>query len=54
MCRLAGYVEWKILYFLCKDEHGLLHKDTIRAAYDGSLFERMAKEKEAKTERKLC
>uniref|UniRef100_A0A5B6ZSC8 Putative calcium ion-binding protein n=1 Tax=Davidia involucrata TaxID=16924 RepID=A0A5B6ZSC8_DAVIN len=42
---LASYTEWKILYVLCKDKHGLLHKETIRAVYDGSLFERMAKAK---------
>ncbi|XP_059655350.1 probable peroxygenase 4 [Cornus florida] len=42
---LASYVEWKILYILCKDKNGLLPKDTIRAVYDGSLFEQMAKEK---------
>ncbi|CAA3004258.1 probable peroxygenase 4 [Olea europaea subsp. europaea] len=45
---LAGYVEWKILYSLCKDKNGLLQKDTIRAAFDGSLFERMEKEKASK------
>eukprot|EP00261_Vitis_vinifera_P021407 XP_010652627.1 PREDICTED: probable peroxygenase 4 isoform X1 [Vitis vinifera] len=38
---LASWTEWKILYFLCKDKNGLLHKETIRAVYDGSLFERM-------------
>jgi len=42
---LGSYVEWKILYVLCKDKKGLLHKDTIRAVYDGSLFEKMAEEK---------
>ncbi|CAJ2674361.1 unnamed protein product [Trifolium pratense] len=41
---LASYTEWKILYVLCKDKKGLLHKETIRAVYDGSLFERMEKE----------
>ena len=44
-CRVASYTEWKILYTLCKDKDGLLHKDTIRAVYDGSLFERMEKER---------
>ncbi|KAK6931628.1 Caleosin-related [Dillenia turbinata] len=43
----AGYVEWKILYDLCKDQNGLLQKDTIRAVYDGSLFDKMAKERAA-------
>ncbi|KAH7840459.1 hypothetical protein Vadar_017259 [Vaccinium darrowii] len=42
---LGSYVEWKILHSLCKDKDGLLHKDTIRAVYDGSLFEQMEKEK---------
>ncbi|CAI9775130.1 unnamed protein product [Fraxinus pennsylvanica] len=45
---LAGFSEWKILYLLCKDEHGLLKKDVVRAAYDGSLFEQMEKDKESK------
>lgn len=44
---LASYVEWKILYGLCKDKDGLLHRDTIKAVYDGSLFEQMAKDKAA-------
>ncbi|CAN6550070.1 unnamed protein product [Malus baccata var. baccata] len=42
---VAAYTEWKILYVLCKDKNGLLHKDTVRAVYDGTLFERMEKEK---------
>ncbi|KAL5553232.1 hypothetical protein UlMin_040633, partial [Ulmus minor] len=45
---LAAWTEWKILYVLCKDKNGLLHKDTVRAAYDGSLFERMEKEHTSK------
>ncbi|BFG17268.1 putative peroxygenase 4 [Prunus yedoensis var. nudiflora] len=42
---VASWTEWKILYVLCKDKRGLLHKDTVRAVYDGSLFERMEKER---------
>ncbi|GAV66680.1 Caleosin domain-containing protein [Cephalotus follicularis] len=42
---VAAWTEWKILYVLCKDEHGLLHKETIRGVYDGSLFDHMEKEK---------
>ncbi|XP_010319388.1 probable peroxygenase 5 [Solanum lycopersicum] len=45
---VAAQSEWKILYFLCKDEHGLLKKEIIRGVYDGSLFEQMAKEQQAK------
>ncbi|XXG51158.1 hypothetical protein AAC387_Pa02g4993 [Persea americana] len=43
--RLASLAEWKILFFLCKDKNGLLQKDTVRAVYDGSLFEKMEKER---------
>jgi peroxygenase len=45
---LGGFTEWKVLYALCKDKDGFLHKDTVRAVYDGSLFERMEEEKKAK------
>ncbi|GAY56501.1 hypothetical protein CUMW_172380 [Citrus unshiu] len=44
---VAAYSEWKILYVLCKDKNGLLRKDTVRAVYDGSLFEHMEKEHES-------
>ncbi|KAL7604782.1 hypothetical protein Lser_V15G14944 [Lactuca serriola] len=42
---IGGLSEWKILYFLGKDKDGLLRKETIKAVYDGSLFEKMAMEK---------
>lgn len=42
---LASWTEWKVLFFLCKDKNGLLQKDTVRAVYDGSLFEKMEKER---------
>ncbi|KAH0756917.1 hypothetical protein KY290_020410 [Solanum tuberosum] len=45
---VAALSEWKILYFLCKDKDGLLKKDIVRGVYDGSLFEQMAKEEQAK------
>ena len=48
----ASWTEWKILYVLCKDKHGLLHKETIRGVYDGSLFERMEKERSAAAAKK--
>ncbi|KAK9051033.1 hypothetical protein SSX86_027658 [Deinandra increscens subsp. villosa] len=41
---IGGLSEWKILYHLAKDKNGLLKKETIRAVYDGSLFEKMAAE----------
>ncbi|KAL9324909.1 hypothetical protein ACSQ67_005554 [Phaseolus vulgaris] len=42
--RLGSFSEWKFLYILCKDRDGLLHRDTIRGVYDGSLFEKLEKE----------
>ncbi|KAD7116540.1 hypothetical protein E3N88_03808 [Mikania micrantha] len=42
---IGGLAEWKILYYLGKDKNGLLKKDTIKAVYDGSLFEKMAADK---------
>lgn len=47
---LGALVEWKILYLLCKDENGLLPKETIRAVYDGSLF--LTMEEAASSKRK--
>ncbi|XP_050235300.1 probable peroxygenase 4 [Mercurialis annua] len=44
---LASFTEWKVLYMLCKDKDGLLQKDTVRAVYDGSVFEHLEKEKES-------
>ncbi|XP_076885322.1 putative peroxygenase 4 isoform X1 [Bidens hawaiensis] len=49
---IGGLSEWKILYYLAKDKDGLLKKETIRAVYDGSLFEKMAAEKINKTKNK--
>ncbi|PON33845.1 Caleosin-related [Parasponia andersonii] len=47
----AGWIgalsEWKILYLIAKDENGLLHKDKVRAVYDGTSFEHMEKEHSA-------
>ncbi|KAF2606080.1 hypothetical protein F2Q68_00045690 [Brassica cretica] len=45
---IAGYTEWKMLHYLCKDKNGLLHKETVRAAYDGSLFEQLEKQTASK------
>ncbi|KAF3635115.1 putative peroxygenase 5 [Capsicum annuum] len=46
--RIAALSEWKILYLLCKDKHGLLRKEIVRGVYDGSLFEQMAKDHQSK------
>ncbi|KVH97676.1 probable peroxygenase 4 isoform X1 [Cynara cardunculus var. scolymus] len=49
---IGGLTEWKILYYLGKDKNGLLSKETVRAVYDGSLFEKMAQDKLAKSTKK--
>nr|XP_043625924.1 probable peroxygenase 4 [Erigeron canadensis] len=41
---IGGLAEWKILYRIGKDKDGLLKKETIRAVYDGSLFEKLEEE----------
>ncbi|PNT69513.1 probable peroxygenase 5 [Brachypodium distachyon] len=38
----ASKAEWDQLYGLAKDKNGLLHKDTTRTVYDGSLFYKLA------------
>ncbi|KAM6589186.1 hypothetical protein CsatA_011791 [Cannabis sativa] len=48
---VAAWTEWKILYILCKDKKGLLHKETVRGVYDGSLFERLEKEHSSKNKK---
>ncbi|OAY29286.1 probable peroxygenase 4 isoform X2 [Manihot esculenta] len=42
---LSSWSEWKTLYVLCKDSDGLLQKETMRALYDGSLFEHLEKQR---------
>ncbi|XP_043705104.1 probable peroxygenase 4 [Telopea speciosissima] len=42
---IGAWTEWKALYILCSDKDGFLHKDIIRGVYDGSLFEKLEKER---------
>lgn len=48
---VGAWAEWKFLYSLCKDKNGLLQKDTIRDAYDGSLFLKLEKERAAASQK---
>ncbi|XP_022975357.1 probable peroxygenase 4 [Cucurbita maxima] len=48
---VGAWAEWRILYSLCKDENGLLQKQTVKAVYDGSLFEDMEKERASKNKK---
>ncbi|PON70317.1 Caleosin-related [Parasponia andersonii] len=42
---VVAFVEWIVLFCVAKDRNGLLQKDTFRAVYDGSLFQRLEKDK---------
>ncbi|KAG7030592.1 putative peroxygenase 4 [Cucurbita argyrosperma subsp. argyrosperma] len=45
---IGAWAEWTALYILCKDENGLLTKQTVKGVYDGSLFEHMEKHRVSK------
>ncbi|XXG53641.1 hypothetical protein AAC387_Pa03g1706 [Persea americana] len=49
---ILSWTEWKLLYWLGKDEKGLLHRDTIRGVYDGSLFVRLENERDARRKKR--
>ncbi|XP_024025394.1 probable peroxygenase 4 [Morus notabilis] len=44
---IGALAEWLVLFNIAKDKNGLLQKDTVRAVYDGSLFEQLEKEHSA-------
>ncbi|VAI72734.1 unnamed protein product [Triticum turgidum subsp. durum] len=43
--RVGAFGEWRLLYALCKDKEGFLHKETMKAVYDGRVFEKLEREK---------
>ncbi|CAH8351882.1 unnamed protein product [Eruca vesicaria subsp. sativa] len=42
---LSAYGEWKVLYELCKDKDGLLTREAVKGAYDGSIFRKLEKQR---------
>lgn len=48
---IAERLEWWTLYYMCKDEQGIVSKEKIRAQYDGSLWPIIAAEVEEKRRR---
>ncbi|KAB2045511.1 hypothetical protein ERO13_D01G140820v2 [Gossypium hirsutum] len=42
---IGSWTEWMTLYNLCKDNNGLLRKEIVKGVYDGSLFERMERDR---------
>lgn len=48
MCRANAFVDWNSLYDLGKNKNEKLTKETVKALYDGSLFEQIAKEHASK------
>ncbi|TVU47893.1 hypothetical protein EJB05_07509 [Eragrostis curvula] len=43
----AAFGEWTLIYNLAKDKDGLLHRETIRGIFDGSIFERLQHDKKS-------
>lgn len=43
----AAILEWKTLYKVAKDKEGLLQREVVRGAFDGSLFERLQDSKKS-------
>ncbi|TVU47895.1 hypothetical protein EJB05_07511, partial [Eragrostis curvula] len=39
--------EWLLLYIVAKDKDGMLQRETVRSAYDGSLFELLQENKKS-------
>uniref|UniRef100_A0A0D9VRD2 Caleosin n=2 Tax=Leersia perrieri TaxID=77586 RepID=A0A0D9VRD2_9ORYZ len=44
---VASAGEWMLLYSVAKDKEGLLQREIVRGAFDGSLFERLEESKES-------
>ncbi|XP_033132096.1 probable peroxygenase 7 isoform X1 [Brassica rapa] len=49
---IAAYGEWKLLYELCKDEDGLLTREAVKGAFDGSIFRKLEKERLSSSHKK--
>ncbi|KAG2265420.1 hypothetical protein Bca52824_072499 [Brassica carinata] len=49
---IAAYGEWKLLYELCKDENGLLTREAVKGAFDGSIFRKLEKERLSSSHKK--
>ncbi|MCL7025762.1 hypothetical protein MKW94_011015 [Papaver nudicaule] len=45
---VIGFLEWKVLFSVCKDKNGLLQKETLRAFYTGDLFYQLEQERARK------
>ncbi|KAJ4889683.1 putative peroxygenase 7 [Raphanus sativus] len=49
---IASYGEWKLLYELCKDKDGLLTREAVKGAFDGSIFRKLEKERLSSSHKK--
>ncbi|XP_021750270.1 probable peroxygenase 5 [Chenopodium quinoa] len=47
----GAFVEWKILFSLCKDKDGLMQKDKVRGVYDGSIFEKLEMDRQSSSKK---
>lgn len=52
-CRIISKVSWTIFYGIAKDKDGFVSKENMRRLFDGSLFEKLAKDYQTGVDKKM-
>ncbi len=47
--RLASTVSWTLLWWVARDERGVVGRETLRSCYDGTLFYKIAERRRAQS-----